>query len=260
MRKPNPHNSSFFFRTLYENAPYNLWLQFSNSPYELQTLKRIFCYTPKDWLEWVDSKISSSEKRGIIIHNQLHYRLSILRKGLINLQEAKYICDVLENALRQVVISHINSNEITYKQLKEYMPEWDRSNAIYKKSNKTIVLSNIVDANFILILNFYPLSEIISRKWIFFSKELNIPGFGIYFRLSKKCRDSNVFEKDMKIIRGFRNYIAHSKKLFSIDEVQKLYKLSSKWLLPIDIELSQKILSYRMQRPGFLQDLDILEN
>jgi hypothetical protein len=257
MRESNPHKSSFFLNSLYEITPYREWMILAKTRYELQILKNIFRYIQKEWLEWVDKKINNSIKRGIIIHDHFHCRLSILRNGIIHLQEAKYICDVLENAFRQVILTHIYYYRITNEGITKKDKGLDTLLTKYEKRNKTKELpTNLVNSNFITTLVFSKLTEIISKNWISFSKERNIPGFGNYFRSKNNCRDYKIFIKEMKIIKESRNAIAHSNNLFTKEEVQKLFKISNKWLLPLDIELSKKILIYRKQRPGFLQDLN----
>ena len=256
MRELSPHNSSFF-SSLYKQSPYNDWLQYASTYKEFNDLLKIFHYVPQTWLEWVDDKILNQNKQGLEINNQLKYRISLLNNGVILLQEGKYICDIVENALRQIVICNININNPTYTFFKRILPDWEDTFSRYKYNNRNVQEENVVDISFIISLSFYQIIEIIYRLWKddFYFPQGYISGHGNYFRRESRCRDRNEFKKDMTSIRRKRNIIAHSKHLLIKDDVQMLYRKSNKWLLPLDISLSDKIVQYRSQRPNFLSEL-----
>lgn len=260
MREPNPHNSSFLYNSLYKQSPYNDWIQLAKTHEELQQLLKTFHIMPKEWLLWVDLKVEKSIKREIDVQNQLNYRLSILWNGIILLQETKYICDVLENALRQLITNHIDTHELTFKHFSEFVYRWKKIMENFEANNGKVDLNHMVSTQFLMTLSFFQISEIIYAGWITLSTKSHIPGFGNYFRPDKNCRDLNVFRRDMEVIRHSRNAIAHSHKLFSKDEAQNLFEFTNKWLTPIDVDLSQKVVSYRHQRPKFLNELKIKTN
>ena len=212
---------------------------------------------PKEWLNWVDIKVEKSIKRDIEIQNQLNYRLSILWNGIILLQETKYICDVLENALRQLITNHINTHELTFRNFSEFVYRWKKIMEKYEANNGKVDLNHLVTTQFLMTLSFLQITEMIYAGWKTVSTKSHIHGFGNYFRADKNCRDLNIFRKDMEIIRHSRNAIAHSHKLFSKEEAQNLFEFTNKWLTPIDVDLSQKVISYRHQRPKFLHELII---
>jgi hypothetical protein len=227
MRELNPHNSSFLYNSLYKQSPYNDWIQFAKTLGELQDLLKTFHIMPKEWLSWVDAKVEKSIKRNIEIHDQLNYRLSILWNGVILLQETKYICDVLENALRQLITKHINTHDLTFKNFSEFVYRWKKIMENYEPNNGKVNLSNMITTHFLMTLSFHQITEIIYAGWKTISTKSPIPGFGIYFRGDKNCRDLNMFRRDMEIIRHSRNAIAHTHKLFSHEEAQNLGFLGS---------------------------------
>lgn len=210
---------------------------------------------PKEWLDWVDIKVEESEKRGIEIENKLNYRLSILWNGIILLQETKFICDVLENALRQLITSHINTHELTYRHFSEFVNNWGKIKYNYEMYNGKIKNDHMVTNQLLMTLSFLELTEIIYAGWISVSIKSHISGFGNYFRSDKSCKDLNIFRRDMKIIRHCRNSIAHTQRLFSNDEAQNLFEFANKWLTPIKVDLSQKVILYRDKRPNFLEEI-----
>lgn len=207
----------------------------------------------------MDTKVHRSENEGKIIQKPIEYRLDILQRGTVLLQETKFICDLLENVLRQLIIIHKTEHDITYNMFKRNCPDWEATFNRYDKEKK-INLNDVIATNFIMTLTFYQITEIISRNWIFVCKTPTyIRGLGNYFRKSASCREVGVFNREMKKVRDTRNAIAHSQKLFSKDDIQNIFNLVNKWLEPIDIDISQKVLSYRKDRPRFLEDLEIMK-
>lgn len=255
MRELNPHRSSFLYNSLYKQNPYNDWIQLTKTKADLEFLLRAFHVIPKEWLTWVDKKIESSQSRGYKIIRPLEYRLNTLWNGIILLQETKYICDVLENAIRQLILNHIDTYELTYHDFSEFVFRWKKIMEKYESNNCKIDHQEKVSTQFLMTLSFHQLTEIIYAGWTKVSHKPTIIGFGNYFRRIKNCRDLNVFRREMDIIRKNRNLIAHSHKLFSKDEAQNLFEYANKWLIPLGVNLSEKVVTYRSQRPRFLQEL-----
>lgn len=241
-------------RPLYNSFPYSDWKKYTSTTVELDNLFKIFHSLPKEWIEWVEEQTQKRPK----IDNPLEQRMSILENGIIFLQEAKYICDICENALRQMIFSHIAQYELTFEYFADLRPyEWGSALKQYERENRcTIIDTDPIEDDFIMTLSFSQITAIISKGW----KNNNwnrqhILGYGTFFINDSRCRDCNVFIKEMTFIKGKRNIIAHSKRLFSKDDVQIMFKIVNKWLSPLEINVTEKIRLYRMHRPNFLQDV-----
>jgi hypothetical protein len=93
-------------------------------------------------------------------------------------------------------------------------------------------------------------------NWLFLAKSTRKEaGFSTLFWQRKFHPDAKLFEKEMKYIKGIRNDIAHSRKLFRMEDVRDLYKIARKWLEPLDVDINERIKAYRKERPKFLQEL-----
>jgi hypothetical protein len=256
-RNLNPLDSSFLHAPVIAAEPYTGWVQLAHNTRELNYLQELFRMIPINWLCWVDKRIEREKiKRGDYIADPLNYKLSILTRGIISLQETKYICDVLENALRQVVISHIASNEITYGQMSDYVPNFDDVFCSFVKDRGEIAKSDVVAFGFVMSLSFYQLVEVIARKWKVFHYSPFIRGFGLYFIKDKACRDYCTFRREMTAVRRCRNIIAHTKELLSAEQTAAIFNTGRKWLAPLGIDLYDRISAYRMHRPDFLKDIE----
>jgi hypothetical protein len=214
---------------------------------------------PKAWIEWAEDQTQKSILRGIKINHPLHYRLSNLWHGIIILQEAKFICDVIENAFRQTSSDFCFRNSLRYVDICRSIPKWKSVKSRHEAAAKIkIDMQSVINSEFFKSLTFYELTELIGRNW----KEipvsmLTVAGFSSLFWQEVACRDVNRFRKDMSQVRRNRNDIAHSRRLFQLYEVKKLYRIANIWLDPLNIVLKQRILTYRDKRPRFLQDVEI---
>jgi hypothetical protein len=59
----------------------------------------------------------------------------------------------------------------------------------------------------------------------------------------------------MQHIRRTRNDVAHSRRLFTRDDVVILYKKVDRWVTPLGVDLMEKVEAYRRKRPKFLSEL-----
>jgi hypothetical protein len=201
---------------------------------------------PRPWLEWVDRQISNYAQRGNSVRDPLQYRLSILWNGIILLQESKFIGDVTENALRRSLIDFMVIQKLSFSDLQ--IPEWSKKNydslfSSYRKSQSDFIAEHFT---------FYQLYGTFQENWTIPHKA----GFSVIFN-NKKYLNLAQFKVDMKNIKQIRNDIAHSRKLFRPDEVRNLYKVAHKWLIPLGVNLAERVKAYRQQRPKFLQDLEL---
>jgi len=253
----NPWQSSLLYPIL-EKKPYSDWMKLITNETDFQLFIKSIAGIPKPWIEWVETTVKKSiDRRGDIIEKPLAYRIAVLWNGMILLQETKFICDVFENSLRQAVFSYATEKNLRNGDIRTSIPDHKKLFIKLGKNDQ----SNSEDStpvSELLLLNctFYQLTEIIRRNWKKVSScKTKHKGFTALFWKEQKCRDVNVFSKDMKKIRLTRNEIAHSKKLFHKDETQAIYEIACKWLLPLDVQLKNKILTYRNDRPKFLEQL-----
>lgn len=251
---PSPRNSSFIYPNSKE-SPYRDWLELAKTEREISWLLEIFRGVPQVWIEWVEKQAEAQVKRGVMIEKALEYRMATLWNGIILLQEGKFICDSVENALRQSFLTHIAINHITYSDLLPSVPNNRDIARTYEARCGDIAPTALVDLDFILITSFYEITETIARNWKYISKCTSSKlGFNKVFQ-GTYCRDCNNFRRDMRKIRTFRNTIAHSKELLSPQEVQSLYELANRWLVSLGVELNSRIITYRDRRPKFLEPL-----
>jgi len=244
---PTHQNSSL------SESPFSYWLNLTTTRDEFENLRKTLQGIPKFWVEWAEKQVKSREDRGVKIDKPLAYRLSVLWHGIILLQEGKFICDVTENAFRQSFIQHTIDNQIAYADIQ--FVGWDEVKPRFEKGRGTIVLSSIPSINFLCLFSFSQLIWTMYNNWDRTKKEK--PGFKNLFLKGSSCKNRNTFIGSANIIKDYRNEIAHSKKLFTPEEIQKLYKNAHIVLKPLDIEIEQRVLSYRGLRPRFLEDLEI---
>lgn len=248
---PSPHNFSLLPSSELSSHPYFGWLELTLNTAQFYELRGILSGIPRPWLEWVDKQVDNYSQRGNNVRNPLQYRLSILWNGIILLQESKFIGDMTENALRRSFIDFINIHKLSFSDL--LVPEWNAKKfdsilADYPKSQSDFIAE---------YFTFYQLYGTFQENW--HSPRYNNTikeGFSNFFR-NKKRLDLPQFQNDMKGIKQIRNDIAHSRRLFSPDEVRNLYMVAHKWLTPLGVNLAERVKGYRQQRPRFLQDLKL---
>jgi hypothetical protein len=247
---PNPQYSSPSLGLHLSLPFYKDWLQLAQNTKQYFELRKILRGIPQPWIEWAESQVVSYLLRGNEVRNPLEYRLSILWNGIVYLQESKYIGDIIENALRRGFIDYILDKQIDFPALK--IPEWNKSCLsekfkIYTKSQADFIIE---------YFTFYQLYGTMVENWLLACNSVPLkPGFRILFMKKGYCPDVHLFLRDMKLVKKARNDIAHTRKLFKANEVQDLYRIACKWLEPLDVNITDRILAYRKQRPKFLQDL-----
>ena len=256
----NPWNSSLLHNPDLQSSPYSDWLKLATNAEDYIILAKTISGIPKPWIEWVEKQTNDAYKRGVGINKPLTYRMTALWNGIILLQETKFICDVLENSLRQAFFSHASKLSLNYGEIKNSIPnENDLSNQFKNEKKLNIQNDSPITASLLLHFTFYQVTETITRNWKYISsKKINKIGFSKLFWNEPKCRDKNLFQKDMKKIRLTRNNIAHSKTLFKNHEAQYLYEIACTWLSPLSVELKERVLTYRRERPRFLEQLKLM--
>jgi hypothetical protein len=243
--------------SVFSEPPYRDWMGLVRSYKECMLLGPNLCGIPKPWIEWTEIIVSSRERRGSTVRNPLAYRLSLMWEGIILLQEAKFICDTLENALRQLICAHCARQSVLWHDLRKTVPEyWKAEERVLKDSGIVVAESHVIPPPLLLHFTFYQTTETIARNW----KRIpgtpsDLAGFGNAFRRHKERRDVHSFTNDMKVLRAARNRIAHSRELFQRHETQNLFALAERWLTPLDLTVSARIIDYRRRRPRFLETL-----
>lgn len=205
-------------------------------------------------LAWVEAQVAERKERGVQIRNPLAYRLSVLLNGIILLQESKFICDAVENALRQSFIEHSALHQLTWNDVR--VAEWKRVCRKFQAKQKVIDKTKSIDPDFVMCFTFYQLTQTIVYNWKTASGRV-APGYRNLFKGVAECGDVNRFEQDMKTLRMARNSIAHSEKLFTPEQTRQLYRKACFWLDPLEVKLSSRVLEYRSKRPRFMNDLHI---
>ena len=232
---------------------HNEWLRYVRNAEDFFKLSSTFQGLPATWFRWVEEQTLAAERRGVTIIDPLAYRMSALWNGIVLLQESKFICDTIENALRKSLTDFILEKAITYNELT--IPNWNRiQKNIGGRFDEVVSQSDIV-----LYFTFYELYETIVNNWHGIPrKRSQKPGFKNMFWKNNECRDMNRFKWDMKKVNNERNHIAHSKKLYKLPETQLLYKIASVWLVPLNVEVKERILTYRSKRPKFLTEVELV--
>lgn len=256
---PNSQYPSLLHTPDLKQSPYAEWLNFTSDTKSFLELAKMFCGLPKSWIIWAEKQTQTNISRGIQINNPLAYRLTCLWNGIILLQEAKYICDIIENAFRQSLSDYSSRHGVTYTDLSVSVPNWSNLlQSFEREQGNPVSLSDQVSLDFFTHLSFYELTETINRNWRKITHTPNdINGYASLFGSDRRCRDSNRFRLEMKQVRISRNDIAHSRKLFLAHEVQGLYAIANFWLTPLNVEIRNRVLGYRDKRPKFLQDLQV---
>jgi len=233
---PNPQLPLLKFPQLFNNAPYKSWFALAQSLDEHILLIKTFNGMPKEWIEWAEKRVVSATERGVVVTSPLSYRLSALWNGLILLQESKFLCDSIENALRNVFILHSSEFDFTLIDTIDAMP-----NKVKWSSKIAALKSDEVINKLIIEFSFGELTQMIFRNWNKIGISASIPGFINLFYTNVSCRDANLFINDMSFVRKQRNDIAHSKRLFLPNETTKLFKVAQKWLTPLHVDIEHEI-------------------
>ena len=250
------HNSPLLTDKSISSSPCRDWLSFATSADEYFQLAATLSNVPLSWIEWVEQIVRREEQRNNAAVDRLGYRMAILWSGMILLQETKFLCDIIENALRQVILRHSYKHRIPLSEFYRTIPEWKQTVRRLKGEQGTETsLAEPIAENLVMNFTFYQVSECISRNWNRIDGNKFIVGFADLFWKHRQCRDRNLFVHDMRTIRGARNQIAHSKSLFQPCETQKICDIALKWLTPVDIGIVPRVLRYRKDRPGFLHGI-----
>lgn len=231
----------------FQSYPYTVWRELATTSKDYLDLLNIFRGIPQNWIEWTEKRVRAISKR-VKITNPLEYRLTVLWNGIISLQECKFICDTLENGFRQSIIEHTLGFDILNSDIE--ISNWKKHRDKYCYSLENTEISRII-----LNLSFGELIQTMDRNWDSMKRDPNKKGFKYIFRRQPKCQLINVFSKDMELIRKYRNLIAHSNKLLTLEETSKIYSKTDFWLTPLQVDLKHRVLKYRSKRPQFLQDL-----
>lgn len=196
---------------------------------------------PEHWLIWADRHKSARDLRGEPLNASLRYKEQTLQHGIIALQECKYMCDLVEIALRQSLSTHIR--ELGMQQ----------SSALIISGRARLNPQPLDNLDALGRITFGELTESIGRYW------KRYPSHHLGFRQAvwgiPACRQLRVFSRDMDSIRAMRNVIAHSRHPVSADGARRLYAESRAWLEALGVNLTEKLRQYREHRPQFLHPL-----
>jgi len=218
---------------------------------------------PESWLAWVEQVVRRREGDSLVLHRPLAYRLHVLWQGIIALQEGKFLCDLLESSLRQAFLDHSRVFQIAIGEVFSVVPGWQESKTSWEQSSGHPLQDQEAPTYAVLaMLSFYQLTELIARNWkrpsgaLAARKHTRQAGLRHLFRkTAKKQQGVDAFRRDMKKIRQQRNIIAHSKKLLSPEDRQRLHVLTAEWLQLLGVSADRRILRYRRARPRFLEGL-----
>jgi len=240
----------------FSREPYRNWMTLAQDYQQCTLLDRALFGIPEPWVRWADAVARARERRGSLIRSPLEYRLARLHDGMVLLQEAKYICDLVENVLRQVVVSHCTKQEITWEELRLNVRGIDKLELQALRNGIQQARHEAPTLDFLLQATFYQTEHIAASCWTSFPVKRKAAGFRTCFFHDRRCRESAVFVADMDHIRKVRNRIAHASGLFERYEVQFLFKLAQRWLSPLGINPSERVMRYRKDRPRFLEALE----
>ena len=244
LRMPSPQAPSFHPATSVETD----WAQLAATLPEFMRVRKSLCGVPHDWLEWVEKRTARRTARGVAIHKPLQYRMACLLSGVVLLQEGKFLADLVENSLRFAFVQHTTMHDCA-------LDLWLHSVPGSKQLQSRIGDSGSINSA-VLEFDFYQITETMARNWKWIGDGANRkPGFRFLFWKQPCCRDVNAFRRDTTAVRKLRNTIAHSKQLLTRDHVAMLFRISSRWLDPLQVNVLQRIRDYRERRPLFLSDL-----
>ncbi len=252
MSTPIPQLSSLLLKTkgLPAIGPtVSLWLNLVESETEFLALCTALRGIPANWVDWAEDIVNQRIARGVIVLKPLPYRLAILRNGMVNLQECKYLVDAMENALRVEALEHARKVRIELGDITHRLPDFSKYNPAPTTLPAWIASST-----------FSHLTELFTRNWTyvwisFVPGKVRVPGFWQVFQDNKHCRDVNQFRRAMASARRYRNDIAHTRRLFTFTEIQHLYNDMSNWFEAMHLDIGSRVKNYRSVRPKFLDGL-----
>jgi hypothetical protein len=242
-------------------SPCRDWLALTENADDFFRLATTLSGIPTTWLRWTEKIVAGRQRKNRHrVADPLGYRMSVLWNGIIFQQETKFLCDVMENALRLGILKHSHRRNVLLEHVDRTFPKkpWERLLEMIEK-DQSVRISPSEPLQEILLINltFYQTCEIVSRNWNRIKhSDAFIVGFGDLFWKNKACRDGKLFEREMKVVREARNKIAHSKALFEIHETQRVYDIVRKWSSPIDATgIDNRIARFRRNRPSFLEGI-----
>ena len=251
------HDSPLLNASQMDEWPYRKWAQLSKTSDEFFKLGSSLSGIPRPWMEWVERIVVAREKRGTPIENPLAYRIAILWDGITHLQEVKFVCDTLENALRQLLVAHSQRHCVPWSELRKCIPRSSEiSKRIERNGGSNIKDEQIIPISFVLNFTFGETTQLIHKNWDRIAGADKVkPGFKNVFWHRRRLRDANYFLREMNRLKKARNRVAHSNGLFQFQETMGLYILAERWLEVLDMTLSDKIIRYRSKRPRFLENI-----
>lgn len=256
MRQPDPHLTSLSSST-FRSSSYAAWANRCTSVAEVVALSNLLSGVPAEWIEWAERRAVAVEARGVHIRKPLGYRITVLWNGIIHLQESKFICDALENTLREAANRCLSKEGVELGALLSSLPRNQEKQTSSRDSRAAAIPRNVDN---LCSLSFYQLTELYARFWMtMLIGDRRLSGFRQVFVPPARCRSADAFRADMATIRHRRNDIAHSKKLPLPSETQELYRLACLWLSSLGLQLSDRVKVYRSYRPRFLRDLTLEE-
>lgn len=249
---PNPRSLSIPKQLPFSSISGRNWLGLARSEGEFLNTVKLLQGIPSNWIDWVDKQVLSRKNSGVSVTNELNYRLSILWQGIVLLQENKYILDMVENSLRQAFVTFSNENQLRIRDIRKIS---NRTKMIerYNKQNQTLDENSLFQIEFVSQFMFGDLIKTYIINWNeIASLTPKRTGYGTLFWNKSHCRDKNYFEWEMEVLRKHRNAIAHSNRLFTPEDTREIYRTAIVWLDLLGNDLRQKVLTYRNQRPTFL--------
>lgn len=248
-------HSSVLTTTDCTQFPQREWLALTTSTPEYFRLAHTLSLFPVGWLAWTERTARRLSRGRANIRNPLGFRMSILWNGVVLLQEAKFLCDVLENGLRVAVRRHCEMRGIALKYV--YSTAWEGYRKRLRKDRSfELNFDRPIPELLLSSLTFGHLIDLISGNWFRIPPSPRYQfGFACIFWENIAFRDKNLFGRDMRKIKDARDKIAHSSKLLHEAEVRELYSLVHKWLEVIDVGADPRIARYRKVRPDFLTEV-----
>jgi hypothetical protein len=231
----------FLTSNRYVSGIHRSWLDQASNLDELLRVQRTISGIPEPWLVWADQQQRAREQRSGPLSAPLRYKEQTLQQGIIALQECKYICDLVENALRQNLSTQIQELGL------------HRSPYLIVSGHTRLSPPPLDSLEAIGRITFGELTETIGRYW------KRYPSHPLGFRQAvwavPACRQLQAFTRGMNTIRAMRNDIAHSRHPVSSDSTRRLYAESRIWLEALGVNLAEKLKQYRVHRPYFLRHL-----
>jgi hypothetical protein len=119
------------------------------------------------------------------------------------LQETKFLCDTVENALRVAVARHSVHRNIALDEIQRQIPAWDRLAKSFERDHgQAISIQQPISDALLAAMTFHQLTTLIKANWNRVSgAKLFKRGFADLFWHDRLCRDVNAFGRDMDNIR-----------------------------------------------------------